>query len=443
MNQPHKVIWSEGLLLTPQHFQQAEQYQEMILRERLSAVSPYGWGFTELEIDQDALQNGTLMVRRCRAIMPDGLIVRAPEYDPLPLVRSVEGLFAPSVAQIDVLCGIPVEQLDGVNCRLEQNNGNASATRYVADTAKVHDQTTGDVRELVVARKNFKIFFSQEDAAGYTTMKIAELVRGQGGMLTLRETYIPPCLTISGAPALKDVLRGLIEMLSAKRNSLAAQYGGAEPSSDTPKLFLFHLLNTSLPTLCHLYESGRAHPEGLYLALAQLAGGLSTVSSAVDPTDLPRYNHNDLRTVFGALELKIRTAVEGLTVIRYQTIPLSKARECVWEGSIADDHLLQSGQFYFVASGESPDEDLQEVVMRRIKVSAAKDVDVILASALPGLRLTYLPSAPATLPIKGGSRYFRLEKQGDFWESICRSHLIAFYVPTELHRLRLELFVTK
>jgi type VI secretion system protein ImpJ len=122
---------------------------------------------------------------------------------------------------------------------------------------------------------------------------------------------------------------------------------------------------------------------------------------------------------------------------------LKKMQECIWEGSIADEHLLQTGPFYVVTSGESPDEPLQDIVPRRIKVGAAKDLDVILTKALPGLRLTSLPSHPPVLPLKTGARYFRLEKQGDFWESVCQSRVIAFYVPPELNKLKLELVATR
>jgi type VI secretion system protein ImpJ len=70
-------------------------------------------------------------------------------------------------------------------------------------------------------------------------------------------------------------------------------------------------------------------------------------------------------------------------------------------------------------------------------------MDVIVATALPGLRLTYISTPPPSLPVRSGSRYFRVEKQGDFWESVCRSHVIAFYVPAELNKLRLELLAIK
>ena len=54
----NKVVWSEGMLLQPQHFQQNERWLEHALQRRFVALSPCGWGFAEIEIDTAALLLG-------------------------------------------------------------------------------------------------------------------------------------------------------------------------------------------------------------------------------------------------------------------------------------------------------------------------------------------------------------------------------------------------
>lgn len=44
MNRPHKIIWHEGMFLTPHHFQQWDRYYEQLLHDRVRAVNPFGWG---------------------------------------------------------------------------------------------------------------------------------------------------------------------------------------------------------------------------------------------------------------------------------------------------------------------------------------------------------------------------------------------------------------
>ena len=48
-----KVFWSEGLFLRPHHLQQNDRYVEHLIEKRSRHVTPYPWGFEQLEIDQD------------------------------------------------------------------------------------------------------------------------------------------------------------------------------------------------------------------------------------------------------------------------------------------------------------------------------------------------------------------------------------------------------
>ena len=56
----HKVIWQEGMLLRPQHFQQNDRYFEHQLKVRTQKLDSYAWGFFELEIDRQFLNMGKL-----------------------------------------------------------------------------------------------------------------------------------------------------------------------------------------------------------------------------------------------------------------------------------------------------------------------------------------------------------------------------------------------
>ena len=38
MEYAQKVLWSEGMFLTPHHFQQADRYTESLISRRLSAI---------------------------------------------------------------------------------------------------------------------------------------------------------------------------------------------------------------------------------------------------------------------------------------------------------------------------------------------------------------------------------------------------------------------
>src|SRR5688572_1381673 len=84
MSSYNRVIWSEGLFLQPQHFQQQDRYFERYVETRCQPLTAYSWGFTEIELERDLLSIGKFALRRASGVFPDGTPFRMPEDDPLP-----------------------------------------------------------------------------------------------------------------------------------------------------------------------------------------------------------------------------------------------------------------------------------------------------------------------------------------------------------------------
>ena len=61
-----KVVWTEGMFLQPQHFQQHDRFTEFQLRERLAALTAYGWGFSSLALDEASLALGKLALEKSK-----------------------------------------------------------------------------------------------------------------------------------------------------------------------------------------------------------------------------------------------------------------------------------------------------------------------------------------------------------------------------------------
>ena len=72
MSAHNRVIWSEGLFLQPQHFQQQERYFERYVETRCQPLTPNSWGFTEVEFERDLLTIGKFALRRVAGVFPDG-----------------------------------------------------------------------------------------------------------------------------------------------------------------------------------------------------------------------------------------------------------------------------------------------------------------------------------------------------------------------------------
>ena len=85
MSSNNRVVWSEGLFLRPQHFQQQTRYFERYVEGRGRQLRAHSWGFTELEIERDLLGIGKLGLRRAAGVFPDGTPFAMPDDDPLPV----------------------------------------------------------------------------------------------------------------------------------------------------------------------------------------------------------------------------------------------------------------------------------------------------------------------------------------------------------------------
>jgi hypothetical protein len=68
----NRVVWSDGLFIKPQHFQQQQRYLEHQINERALAVSDYLFGFSDLELNAEYLSFGRVGLVRASGLFPDG-----------------------------------------------------------------------------------------------------------------------------------------------------------------------------------------------------------------------------------------------------------------------------------------------------------------------------------------------------------------------------------
>lgn len=449
MSRYRKIVWNEGMLLTPHHFQQWDNYYEDLLGSRFAASMPYEWGVLELQANADAIANGNFDLLRCRAIMPDGLAVNIPQSDPAPDARPVQGHFDPDAEKIPVYLGVPAKRAGAANF---QRNGAATdqLLRYGQVAGSVPDETTGDnEQQLAYAKSNLRILFADELSEGYSSLQVAELERTPTGQLRLSENYIPPALNLRASTWLENMLRQIVEILITKSSSLGEQRRQRTTSladfttSEVAVFWLLHTVNSAIPGLAHLFRTPLVHPERLYFEMAELAGKLMTFTPDRHPKDIVKYEHEDLYLTFSILAQEIRDLLETVIPTRCVPIPLEKVRESLYAGRVLDDRLLKEAAFYLGVRAEIPEVQLIERVPRVIKVSSRDTIDVVIGSALPGVTLTHASPPPAPIPSRPKFHYFALDTNGMFWERIAGSKALAVYVPEELKDETVELYAVK
>ena len=454
----NKVVWSEGMTLDPHHFQQSDRFHQANLNFRLGGLSPFAWGVRELVIDKEALVNGQFRLLRCAGVEPDGLVFNMPETDQLPEQRNFQELFLSNAETLGVFLAVPVERPDGHNCVLRNDNPEApeqglkavaNTVRFVEEQIRINDDSTGEnARQIGVAQTNYQVRFSGEALDNLSAFKIAEIVRTGDGRFSLSENFIPPCLTIGSAGNMQKLLGRLLELMVAKSSALS-KWRHRLPSgqirfltTDFTVLGVLQAINGFIPLMNHYRVGGINHPERLYEILTSLVGQLTTFSTA-DAADLPHYDHAALGDCFGQLEAKIQEILGEITGANYISILLEKTREALYVGRLVDDFVLEEAGFYLLASGEAVDRDTVEKLSAAIKIASPETIDAVFESMTEGLGIHTTEEPPAGLPEEPGKYYFRLDKQGPFWEAICRSRSIAIWTPADFVNFKIELIAVR
>src|SRR5437016_14581588 len=117
MSRYRKIVWNEGMLLTPHHFQQWDNYYEELLSSRFASTAPYEWGVLDFQANSEAIADGNFDLIRCRAVMPDGVLISVPETEPAPAAGPVTEHFAPVAATLDVHLAIRVQRYGASHAR--------------------------------------------------------------------------------------------------------------------------------------------------------------------------------------------------------------------------------------------------------------------------------------------------------------------------------------
>ncbi len=449
MSNYRKIVWNEGMLLTPHHFQQWDNYHEELLNARARSILPFDYGVLNLQVNSEAVANGNFQITNCRAVMPDGLLVNVPDAEAVPDMRPVGDHFKVEKDKLGVHLAIPARKMGEAN--FQSSGATASNNvRYLQEGALVKDETSGSNEQpLAYAKSNLRIIFDDELRDGFTSLKIAELQRTPTGQLKISEDYIPPVLKVSASVWLVNMLRQLVEILITKSGSLGEQRRASNASladfttSEVAVFWLLHTINSSIPTMSHYFRSPLLHPEKLYLEMGTLVGKLMTFSLEVHPKDIVKYDHDDLHFTFYNLSMQLKDLLETVIPSRCVPIPLEKTRDTLYVGRIEDERLLKEAGFYLAVRAQMPESKLIEGVPRVVKIASRDVIDSVIGSALPGVVLTHSNPPPAPIPSRVGFKYFQLDSIGPYWNGISGSKVIAVYVPNEIPDEKLEMYAVK
>lgn len=440
-----KILWGEGQFLRPQHFQLQDAYHEWRLAEMATSLHPYAWGLRKLSIDTDALASGVLRIDQLQLIMPDGELFNAPLDDPLPAPLSLQNTEA-GVADIELFAVMAPVRSTGGNLSLTPDAGSVSVRYQQKNTPSPDLFTQAADAETAVLQKVLRVQAAAEPRDHLVSLPLCRVRRNATGGFEVDGRFAAPAVTIDASPALRQLLRRLLDTLQAKVNAL---YGfHREPSrhviefrsGDIASFWLLHTASNAFASLSHLHHHPGLHPERLFQQLLQLAGSLMTFSKSFTLADLPSYQHAQPGAGFARLETIIQALLETVISTRYFTIALRESKPSFHAGLLETDKITAQTSLVLGVKAAMPPAELVETIPMRFKAGAPDDVEKLVLSAMSGIRLTHLPQVPAAIPVRPGCYYFELDAKSPLYERMLKAQNITVYAPAGMPDLELELF---
>jgi type VI secretion system protein ImpJ len=404
--------------------------------------SPYGWGFSELSLDQNLLRQGKVSLSKARGIMPDGSVFSIPQANPQPPIIEIEDKTRDTI--IYLTC--PLHRAGGQNYT---HDDSGRVARFIIEQTNVMDETTtgGEQNIVEIAQPNLQITLDSQDLSGFAALPIARIIeKREDSSIILDPNFIPCCLDTTVSDRLKSFTSELSGLLNHRAEALATHMsdGNAISSAEFADYLMLMVINRYAPLIIHLDHQGLLHPHSLYKLLLSMAGELATFGyKSKRPQPFPPYEHEQLQVTFAPLMESLRHSLSKVMEQTAELLPLDLRSHGIRVSPIIDRSLVGSAQFILAAKAEMEVDRLRQLMPNVCKASSVEKIASLIRAQLPGIRLIPLPSPPPEIRHHAGFTYFELDRSSDHWAELKHSGGFALHVGDGFPGLELEFWVIK
>ena len=439
----NKVVWSEGLFLQPQHFQQQDRYFERYVETRCESLTAHSWGFTDIEIERDFLSIGKFGLRRLAGVFPDGTPFRMPDDDPLPAPIDV----GPNVRDQLLYLTLPLRRAGEAEVnRTAESDG---LVRHDIRELQTRDATTGsgDVAVVEVAALRTRLLVASDVTEAYATIPLAHVVECRADkQVVLEDRFIPTVLHVRAASRLATLTTELLGLLHQRGEALGGRVmaTGRGAAAEFADFLMLQTINRFEPLFAHYADSGALHPEALYQVCASAAGELATfTTTSKRPPRFPGYRHERLRESFEPVVTSLRASLSVVLEQNAISIPLEAKKFGISVAIVTDRTLYSTAVFILAARADVPAEDLRRRFPAQLKVGPVERIRDLVTLQLPGVPVAPVPVAPRQIPFHAGFAYFELDQTSELWEQLKTSGGLALHVAGEFPGLSMELWAIR
>lgn len=441
----YKPLWEEGILLSPQHFQQQNRYMDEMISSVIKMSGIFRYGVFNCEFDQKALELGKLKLDSVHLCFPDATIIDTYITGNMAVTRDLSNIEG-NKTQFTAYLALPVWHSNSSNLVSASDDAHAPR-RFIKTFVQVEDVFSEEEVELAIEQYNLQLRFDFENNDNYVLCPLARITRNDSGRFIFDQGYVPPLLIMAGSPWFLSYLDRLTTLLLSRIESLSARRRERRGStvdfsvSDSTLFWFLNGLNSIYPELLHLARYPERHPEELYKLLSRLLGMLYTFRIGESVTDIEAYNHLDLYGTFSSLENKIRDLLDEVIPSPVVEINLERIKATQWKGQVFDKRINEKTEFYLSAHSDSVSfRELQKQLPLVSKIGAPEDVERVINTAVLGVPLQLLNQSPPGLPFRMDNVYFKLDNNHPAFQRMMNVQACSIYIPASIPNLYLSLY---
>lgn len=440
MTKNNPVIWSEGLFLQAQHFQQQERFLTHEVKSRARDLHAFSHGFVELVLDLELLKVGQLSIARALGYFPDGTLFSIPDKDAAPPPLNLLNHPEPNAVYLT----LRAEASRGAVVSWEPHSG----ARLHAVSMALEDVTQEErpVENVEVAELNLALTVNNEAAQGCMRLRVCTLESMQMHTVQINDQSVPPLLCVQGNAWIRNRMGAVHHLLGNKAEQLMQRKlrKGSHSTSEIGDFLLLQACNKHRILQAHLLSLPRLHPETLYRQWLSCLGDVAVHGQTVALEFQPDYQHEQLGLCFSMLHDALRNALSGLHDQHAMQIPLHAKAGGVYLAQIPDRSLIASAHFVLTVHAQAPDELIQSRFPNTVKIGPAERLRDLVNLNLPGVRLKPMAQKPPAMPFYADHIYFQLETRDDkLWGQLQDTGNLAMHFAGELPELRLELWAIR
>lgn len=433
-----KIIWSEGMYLRPQHFQQLERYMESYIQQRCPGLHGAHWGFHSLELDPEAFASGCVCLCSAHGILPDGTPFQFNSRSEAPPALRI----AEDMKNEVVTLALPVRRPGSVDVVFDEQED--ALARFKVCTYELADANAVALGPAAVQIGIPRLRLVPASALGGEWQGIGVLrvtERRHDGCVVCDPGYVPPLLAIGrqgGLAAFVSELHGLLEQRAAALAQRLAQ-SGRGGTGEVMDFLLLGLINRAQASTWLWQHSSGAHPQTVFREWLQLASDLSTYTSQDRrPAVWPVYRHDDLQSSFGPLIAELRRSLSTVLEQNAVAIALQERAQRLWVAQIPNVDLIRNAGFVLAIHADLPDEIVRARYPAQIKIGPVEQLSDLVHSHLPGIGIRGLPVPPRQLPYHAGCHYFEIDTGCELWAQLEKSGGLGLHVSGDLPGLTME-----